>query len=115
MFLRWLLSFMTISVVHAVASFFAILAIMDSGGWWFDVIAWFFFFPILLLGWAGVDVGTLDETNNLALNSLMWASVVSSLWLVISRRQPIRRRKRSSLFRLRARRPVAPDAASRPS
>jgi hypothetical protein len=85
MFLRWLVRFMLLTVVHAaascVAALFWVAAAMSSGGHWLiDLIGWSIFYPIALLIWAGVDLEPLDRPLTLAINSPIWAAVACTLW-----------------------------------
>jgi hypothetical protein len=91
MFCRWLLTFATLTVLHAIAScvafFFAYVAWESPGfGWLSDIIVWTFFFPFMLLGLAGMVDGPLDDSlANFAVNSVCWVAVVYPFWLMSHR------------------------------
>jgi hypothetical protein len=89
MLLRWLLRYALLSIAHGLTSFVAFFlmyaaAMSPGGGWLVDCIGYVMFFPLLVLDCAGIDLGTLDNPLAIAVNSLIWAGIVSVNWLAAS-------------------------------
>jgi hypothetical protein len=67
---------------------------LSSEGWLSSFIFYVFFFPLTSLDWVGVDLPSIDMI--IAINSPIWAAVVSTLGFVASRIRgdlPVRRRQ----------------------
>ena len=83
---RELLTFVALVILHLLASGFAALLIIAAGespgGGWFATLLWtVFFFPLILLDLAGVEINPFDNPQLLPAHSACWIAIVYSLWM----------------------------------
>ena len=86
MLLRHLLTFVVMTIFQAIASAVALLLAIAAGmspgsDWLISPLLIIFFFPVLLLDWAGIEVVPIDSPQALLLNSPFWAAIIYPGWL----------------------------------